>query len=162
MDNIKLDIQGHTEQTLIETMHLVWTLKELGMSTANTITHYEFAWLNQNEYPGIFTRNRSNTVCTTHSLYDKGLIYCLILYSDLCGVMNIHGTNISLLPYPIDLEGTIQFVKGWLASNRIAPPRPNFDGNCISAWRVFTDNWGKVTENSSVCAIAPIHGLIGK
>lgn len=66
------------------------------------------------------------------------------------------------LPYPLELEDAIHFVKGWLKKISYEE-EPNHDGSNGKGWRVFTEQWGHVAgHHYAIVGIQPKWAMYGK
>lgn len=66
------------------------------------------------------------------------------------------------LPYPMNLERTVDFVEGWLSGVEYGP-EPDNDGSNKRGWRVFTEDWGIVAgHHRAILAVQPEWAMFGK
>lgn len=80
---------------------------------------------------------------------------CLILYWT-------DSPNATKLPFAMNHEETITFVKGWMRTVPY-PEEPDIDGSVKRGWRVYNEEWGHVNnEYEAYIAIEPTWALFGK
>ncbi len=82
---------------------------------------------------------------------------CLVLY------WTKTGKEVVPFAYPMTLDETLTFVRGWLRNTPPPGPQPDHDGDNGHGWRVFNENWGHILgEFSAICAIQPRWAMYGK
>jgi hypothetical protein len=148
MDNRKFDIISNGDEHLALALKIAWANCRGGKAT-----HYREVKLSPHiKYYG--------SPETTHH-YDelkqddvKGTPTLILLWHNEDGAM--------ALPYKMDLDESINFVKGWLRNADIGE-EPDHDGDNKAGWRVFTKDWGHVFGHRyAICALQPAWAMYGK
>jgi hypothetical protein len=81
---------------------------------------------------------------------------CMVLYW-------AKSNKMASLPYEMELQDVISFVKGWLNKTKPNSPQPDHDGDNSQGFRIFNEAWGHVFgEWQAFIAIQPIWAMYGK
>ena len=145
MDNKQIDITAEGDDLLELALKLVWNT-----NTTKAIQYMDTKLRSVTKYYGTPTDEH----ITVSQIGIVG-VPTLILFSwDTVNAIN--------LPYPMDLEDTLFFVKGWLKHADYGE-EPDHDGCNNVAWRVFTENWGHVAGYpSTIMGVQPKWAMYGK
>lgn len=150
MDNRKLDIVSEGESGIALAMQLIWP-----NAVGGKAVHYHIA-----KYTTKIKYYQNNDKITTHHFEDlvedekNGTPTLIMLWGNETGTEK--------LPFPLNLDGTIQFVKGWLKDVEYGH-QPDHDGSNGRGWRLFTENWGHVAGfRCAIVAAQPVWAMYGK
>lgn len=145
MDNRTLDVVSEGDKALAMALTLIWPNAAGGKAT-----HYRTATLaEQVTYSGNPTTMHHSQLVPS----PEGKETLILLWSA--------EREAQPLPYPLDLEGAIQFVKGWL-KNASYGQKPGHDGDNGFGFRVFTEQWGHVAGyHYGIAGIQPAWAMYG-
>lgn len=145
MDNRLIDITSEGDEALALALQIVWDNAPGGKATHYKVMSYTDA---ETEMSG-----RYDIKVETHP-DEKPLPTLILLWNAEADAMP--------LPYPLDLEGAINFAKGWL-KNAEYGEEPDHDGSNGKGWRIFNNNWGHVMQlHYGIVGIRPNWAWYGK
>lgn len=146
MDNRTLDVTSLGDEDLALALKLVWPNAHGGKAT-----HYKIVNLKEVvDYVGQPTSfHTANQVPA-----EDGKPTLILFWSAEKDALP--------LPYPLDLDGSTDFVKGWL-KNVDAGEEPDHDGDNKLGWRVFNEQWGYVAGyHQAIVGVQPAWAMFGK
>jgi hypothetical protein len=154
MDNLHIDITAEGDASLAKALEIVSVNAPGGKATHFLIKKYKPV---TNYYPGGvrngFAYNPSHSESLTEST--DGVITLVLLWHAEGGA--------APLPYPLQIDKAVDFVKGWLDAGVDWGREPDHDGDNGHGWRVFTEGWGHVAGlHYAVCAVQPAWAMYGK
>ena len=144
MDNRTIDVVS--EGDISTAIKLIWANAAGGKAS-----HYKIVNLKENiKYYGEPTTHHFGNI-----IEDKeGDTTLILLWHD--------EKEAEKLPFPLDFEGAVSFIKGWLEQVDYGK-KPDIDGDCGKGWRVFTEGWGHVAgHHYAIVAVQPIYAMYGK
>ena len=145
MDNKQIDIISEGNDDLKSTLKLIW-----GDSKTKVIQYMYTRLKTETSYFG----DPVDSHYTSSQISAKGVPILILFKWD--------ATNAMKLPYPMDLDDSFSFIKGWL-KNVDYGQEPDHDGTNNHGWRVFTERWGNVAGYSSaMVGIQPAWAMYGK
>jgi hypothetical protein len=148
MDNRTIDVVSEDVADIALAMRLIWPNAQGGKATHYYITKYS---LETKYVPG----PHGIAGHWTRLKQDEGGIPTLVLL----WCEEHHETP---LPFFLDLEGSIQFVKKWLEVVDYGK-QPDHDGDNKRGWRLFTEEWGHVAKHhGAIVAVQPAWAMYGK
>ncbi len=168
MDNFKIDIAAEGDESLAKALSLAFAHNAPG----GKATHYSAVKIGESttfyarqprakEDANVLPREGGSDVplCVHSSRevkeMERGHLTLMLLWTD--------SKDAIPLPFEMDLDETIEFVRGWLKKKGDAGPEPDHDGDNGKGWRVFTDEWGHVGECSyAICGIQATWAMYGK
>ena len=149
MDNRTLDARSEGEEGIALALKLIWSNAPGGKATHYKIARYTL----KTEY---YQNEKGKT---THHITDmveseKGSPTLILFWSD---------EELALpLPFPLDLDGSIQFVENWLKDVDYGR-EPDHDGDNGKGWRIFTEAWGHVAgHHYAIVGVQPMWAMYGK
>lgn len=149
MDNRFIDVVSEGDGALALALRLIWPNVPGGKAT-----HYKMMNLiEKTEYP---IRDGKVAHHSTTMVEDsRGVSTLILLWSD--------ERDAKELPYPLDLEESIAFVRGWLVHSANYGREPDHDGSNGRGWRVFTEDWGHVAGyHYAIAGVQPAWAMYGK
>lgn len=147
MDNRSINVVAEGDEALRLAITLAW-----GKSANQRATHYRFMLVEPK------TRYYGNPTVDTHTTdyaeSPTGKPTLVILWHDENGAV--------ALPYPMNLEQTIEFIRGWLAQVERGR-EPSHDGDNGKGFRTFQDFWGHVAGyHCAIIGVQPEWAMYGK
>lgn len=129
MDNRVLDITSEGDKALDMALQLVWPNAPGGKAS-----HYKIVDVQESTsyYGTPPDRHYSETKIVPDG---EGTQTMILFWHDDKGSIP--------LPYPMDQQESLHFVKGWLKQTKHGS-QPDHDGSNGKGWRVFTNSWGHV------------------
>jgi len=163
MDNFKIDIQGRGKESLAKAIEIAFA----NNSPSGFARHYTTVRL-ANElqyYSNPVSKHLTPNLHNNESLHinhsetlkknESGHLTLILCWSD--------SPDTIPLPYPLNANGAIGFVEGWLENAGDPGKEPDHDGDNKAGWRVFTGTWGHVSSYTySVVAVQAIWAMYGK
>lgn len=146
MDNRTIDIVSEGNKSLEMALNIIWTNCPGGKAT-----HYKIVKLKETiSYYGKPTDSHYSKLEEDQ----EGEETLILLWHEEKGA--------AVLPYPLELEDAISFVKGWL-KNTNYHDEPDHDGSNGKGWRIFTEQWGHVAGHSyAIVGVQPRWAMYGK
>lgn len=147
MDNRTIDVTSESKEDLAAAIGIAWNNAAGGKAT-----HYVIKKLSKKVmYYGEPTTHHHSVLLNDK---ENGVNTMILLWYE--------HPDATPLPFPLDLDGTINFVRGWLS---ITPhsTNPDIDGSLKDGWRIFTEEWGHVCGYSStIFAVQKQWAMYGK
>lgn len=146
MDNRTIDVVSEGNKDLEMALSIIWNNCPGGKAT-----HYKMMKLKEEyQYYGTPTNNHYKNLNED----PEGTDTMILLWHEEKGALE--------LPYALELEDAIHFVKGWLKKITYGA-EPDHDGDNGKGWRVFTEQWGHVANHSyAIVGIQPKWAYYGK
>lgn len=146
MDNRTIDIVSEGNKALEMALNIVWANCPGGKAT-----HYKIVKLKEEvEYYGSPTDRHYTTLKEDKEGEDT----LILLWNEEKGALP--------LPYFLELEEAINFIKGWLKKAEYQE-QPDHDGSNGKGWRVFNEQWGHVAgHHYAIVGIQPQWAMYGK
>lgn len=146
MDNRTIDVTSEGDDALALALRLIWD-----NAPGKKATHYKVVRLaERTSYFGSPVSSHS----TKLEKDDTGTQTLILLWSQ--------EKDAQPLPWPMDFDGSLAFVKGWLA--HVEPEEePDHDGHNGPGWRVFTEQWGHVAgHHYAIVGVQHAWAMYGK
>jgi hypothetical protein len=149
MDNRTIDILSEGEESLALAIKLTWPNAPGGKAVAYKIARLKKIVKYHKNSEGEVLYHSSEWVEAEDG------IHSLILFWH-------HDPKSTPLPYPINLDGAIEFIKGWLDTAEYGK-QPDHDGDNHPGWRLFNESWGHVFGSCyGILMIQPAWAMYGK
>lgn len=139
MDNRTIDLVSEGDKDLEMALTIIWNNCPGGKAT-----HYKIMKLKRHtQYYGEPKSSHYSEIKED----PEGMPTLILLWHEEKGAQ--------ALPYSLELEEAIHFVKGWLKRVEY-DEEPDHDGDNEKGWRVFTEKWGHVAgHHYAIVGIQP-------
>ena len=150
MDNRLIDVTSEGDKALALAIELIWPNAAGGKAS-----HYRIAKLSEQTKYYVGIKDNKPFAHDTNNVLDVDGTETLILYWN-------NDKETQSLPYDLNLEEAIEFIKGWLKKANYKS-EPGHDGSNKKGWRVFNEDWGHVIGSGyAILAVQPAWAMYGK
>ncbi len=145
MDNRTIDVVSMGDTNLALALELIWPNARGGRAT-----HYKV--LRLTEKTTYFSKEKISGHVTSFIEDTNGVTTLVLLWGEERGA--------SELPFPLDLENVVPFVRGWLMNGADYHIYPDTHINSKRGWRIFTEDWGYVANHTrAIVGVQPMWAI---